>query len=123
MNPTAMSVGPMNRPRKPNPTNPLVFSSLLDSGFSLRYSRNDQMEGNSDFFSRLLSEEAERRQRRVSGAVLVWDNRETQTVDLEKVEAQVFELMSGFAPPRPLLRFSPSRRRREAPKFSRDSRR
>ena len=38
---------------------------------------------------------AERRQRRVSGAVLIWDNRETQTVDLEKVEAQVFELMSG----------------------------
>ena len=105
----------MNRPRKPNPTNPLVFSSLLDSGFSLRYSRNDQLEGNSDFFSRLLSEEAERRQRRVSGAVLVWDNRETQTVDLEKVEAQVFELMSGFAPPRPLLGISPSRRRREAP--------
>src|SRR6516165_4192748 len=42
-----------------------------------------------------LSEKAERRHRRVSGAVLIWDNRETQTVDLEKVEAQLFELVSG----------------------------
>ena len=46
-----------------------------------------ELEGDSDFFSSLLGEEAERRQRRVSGAVLVWDNRETQTVNLEKVEA------------------------------------
>ena len=54
-----------------------------------------ELEGDSDFFSSLLGEEAERRQRRVSGAVLIWDNRETQTVDLEKVEAQLFELVSG----------------------------
>ena len=46
-----------------------------------------ELEGDSDFFSSLLGEEAERRQRRVSGAVLIWDNRETQTVNLEKVEA------------------------------------
>ena len=42
-----------------------------------------------------LSEEAEGCKRRGAGAVLIGDNRETQSTDLEKVEAQFFALMGG----------------------------
>ena len=42
-----------------------------------------------------LSEEAERCERRRAGAIFIWDNRETQTPGLEKIEAQFFALVSG----------------------------
>jgi hypothetical protein len=43
----------------------------------------------------ILSEEAQRRERRSAGAVFIWDNCETQTVGLETVEAQFLALVSG----------------------------
>src|SRR5271169_1118714 len=42
-----------------------------------------------------LSEEAERCERRRAGAIFIWDNRETQTPGLEKIEAQFFALVGG----------------------------
>src|ERR1700746_3850738 len=42
-----------------------------------------------------LSEEAERSKRRRAGAVLVWNNRETEMASLEAVEAPFFALVGG----------------------------
>ena len=44
---------------------------------------------------RHLTEEAERRERRRAGAVLVWNNRQSEMASLDKVEALFFALVRG----------------------------